>query len=71
MHRELFIYLSIHGSTYLSIKDEFNRLIASDTQRYFWTGGIVDHAQRTVFWANPNGTPVPFDQSKHWSHTGG
>jgi len=52
-------------------QDEFNRLIAQDTQRYFWTGGIVDHSQRTVFWANPSGTPVPFDQSRHWSHTGG
>lgn len=52
-------------------QDEFNRLIASDAQRYFWTGGIVDHAQETVFWSNRNGSPVRFDDSRHWSHTGG
>lgn len=52
-------------------QDEFNRLIAQDAQRFFWTGGIVDHAQEIVFWANRNGSPVPFSQSAHWSHTGG
>merc|ERR1712001_222637 len=25
-------------------QDNFNRLIAQDAQRYFWTGGVVDHA---------------------------
>lgn len=52
-------------------QDEFNRLIAQDAQRFFWTGGVVDHAQKTVFWNNPSGTPIPFSQSAHWSHTGG
>jgi len=52
-------------------QDEFNSLIAQDAQRYFWTGGIVDHAQEIVFWSNRNGAPVPFAQSAHWSHTGG
>merc|ERR1712203_1210879 len=27
-------------------QDNFNRLIAQDAQRYFWTGGEVDHATR-------------------------
>jgi len=52
-------------------QDEFNRLIAAGAQRYFWTGGIVDHKQRTVFWSNGRATPVPFASSAHWSHTGG
>jgi len=52
-------------------QDEFNRLIASDAQRYFWTGGIVDHAQETVFWSNGRASPVRFSESAHWSHTGG
>jgi len=52
-------------------QDEFNRLIASDAQRYFWTGGIVDHAQEKVFWANSGAAVVPFAESQHWSHTGG
>jgi len=52
-------------------QDEFNRLVAQDAQRYFWTGGVVDHAQRTVFWNNRAATPVPFSASAHWSHTGG
>lgn len=52
-------------------QDEFNRLIAQDAQRFFWTGGIVDHAQKTVFWSNPAAQPVAFSNSVHWSHTGG
>jgi len=52
-------------------QDQFNRLIAQDAQRYFWTGGIVDHANKVVNWANRAATPVPFAQSAHWSHTGG
>merc|ERR1712110_1392428 len=34
-------------------QNEFNRLIAQDAQRFFWTGGIVDHANRLVGWSNP------------------
>jgi len=52
-------------------QDAFNRLIAQDAQRYFWTGGIVNHANKIVNWANSNATPVPFSASAHWSHTGG
>jgi len=52
-------------------QDWFNQLIAQDAQRYFWTGGIVDHSQRTVFWSNGRANPVPFSASAHWSHTGG
>merc|ERR1712027_102055 len=29
-------------------QNEFNRLIAQDAQRFFWTGGIVDHANQLV-----------------------
>eukprot|EP00090_Calanus_glacialis_P033272 TRINITY_DN551_c0_g1_i2.p1 TRINITY_DN551_c0_g1~~TRINITY_DN551_c0_g1_i2.p1 ORF type:complete len:302 (+),score=73.12 TRINITY_DN551_c0_g1_i2:33-938(+) len=52
-------------------QDAFNRLIAQDAQRYFWTGGIVDHANKVVNWANSRAAPVPFSASAHWSHTGG
>lgn len=52
-------------------QDAFNSLIASDAQRFFWTGGIVDHSQKTVFWSNQRSSPVPFSASAHWSHTGG
>jgi len=52
-------------------QDAFNRLIAQDAQRYFWTGGIVDHANKVVNWANSAAQPVPFSASAHWSHTGG
>jgi len=52
-------------------QDAFNRLIAQDAQRYFWTGGIVDHPNKVVNWANSAATPVPFSASAHWSHTGG
>jgi len=52
-------------------QDNFNRLIAQDAQRYFWTGGEVNHAQKVVNWNNARGTPVPFSESAHWSHTGG
>jgi len=52
-------------------QDHFNALTAQDAQRYFWTGGIVDHAQKTVFWSNGRSTPIPFANSAHWSHTGG
>merc|ERR1712168_655217 len=52
-------------------QDEFNRLVAFGAQRYFWTGGIVDHAQKTVFWSNGNARPLGFSESAHWSHTGG
>merc|ERR1712142_77358 len=52
-------------------QDEFNRLVAFGAQRYFWTGGIVDHAQKTVFWSNGNACPLGFSESAHWSHTGG
>jgi len=52
-------------------QDAFNRLIAQDAQRYFWTGGIVDHANKVVNWANSRAQPVPFSASAHWSHTGG
>jgi len=52
-------------------QDAFNRLIAQDAQRYFWTGGIVDHPNKVVNWANSRATPVPFSASAHWSHTGG
>merc|ERR1712110_1090486 len=31
-------------------QDNFNRLIAQDAQRYFWTGGVVDHANEVVSW---------------------
>merc|ERR1719338_15314 len=33
-------------------QDNFNRLIAQDAQRYFWTGGVVDHANEVVSWNN-------------------
>jgi len=52
-------------------QDEFNRLIAQDAQRYFWTGGIVDHFNQEVRWANPNSNTIKFHESAHWSHTGG
>lgn len=52
-------------------QDNFNRLIAQDAQRYFWTGGEVDHERRVVGWNNARATPIGFDQSSHWSHTGG
>lgn len=52
-------------------QDEFNRLIAQDAQRYFWTGGIVDHANKVVGWENPKANTIRFSQSAHWSHTGG
>ena len=51
--------------------NEFNRLIAQDAQRFFWTGGIVNHSSRTVGWWNPNSRTIGFDESPHWSHTGG
>merc|ERR1712210_408422 len=49
----------------------FNRLIAQDAQRYFWTGGVVDHANEVVSWNNRNAQPIRFSESAHWSHTGG
>jgi len=52
-------------------QDAFNRLIAQDAQRYFWTGGIVDHPNKVVRWSNSNANVVPFSASAHWSHTGG
>jgi len=51
--------------------NEFNRLIAQDAQRFFWTGGIVNHNSRTVGWWNSNARTIGFDESPHWSHTGG
>jgi len=52
-------------------QDAFNRLIAQDAQRYFWTGGIVDHPNKVVRWSNSAANVVPFSASAHWSHTGG
>merc|ERR1712176_1691730 len=52
-------------------QNEFNRLIAQDAQRFFWTGGIVDHANQLVGWSNPNSRTIRFSDSQHWSHTGG
>merc|ERR1711953_942107 len=52
-------------------QDNFNRLIAQDAQRYFWTGGEVDHANEIVSWNNRNAKPIRFSESAHWSHTGG
>jgi len=52
-------------------QDNFNRLIAQDAQRYFWTGGVVDHANEVVSWNNRNAKPIRFSESAHWSHTGG
>jgi len=52
-------------------QNEFNRLIAQDAQRFFWTGGIVDHANRLVGWSNPASNTIRFSDSLHWSHTGG
>jgi len=52
-------------------QDQFNRLIAQDAQRYFWTGGEVDHANEIVRWNNRAAAPVRFADSAHWSHTGG
>merc|ERR1712212_970528 len=50
-------------------QDNFNRLIAQDAQRYFWTGGVVDHANEVVSWNNRNAKPIRFSESAHWSHT--
>jgi len=52
-------------------QNEFNRLIAQDAQRFFWTGGIVDHANQVVGWSNPASNTIRFSDSLHWSHTGG
>ena len=52
-------------------QNEFNRLIAQDAQRFFWTGGIVDHANQVVGWSNPASNTIRFTDSLHWSHTGG
>ena len=52
-------------------QNEFNRLIAQDAQRFFWTGGIVDHQNQLVGWSNPNSRTIRFSDSPHWSHTGG
>merc|ERR1712130_993164 len=52
-------------------QNEFNRLIAQDAQRFFWTGGIVDHANQLVGWSNPSSRTIRFSDSVHWSHTGG
>ena len=52
-------------------QNEFNRMIAQDAQRFFWTGGIVDHANRLVGWSNPASNTIRFSDSLHWSHTGG
>jgi len=52
-------------------QNEFNRLIAQDAQRFFWTGGIVDHQNQLVGWSNPNSRTIRFSDSPHWSNTGG
>merc|ERR1712110_129973 len=44
-------------------QNEFNRLIAQDAQRFFWTGGIVDHANRLVGWSNPASNTIRFSDS--------
>ncbi|XP_040568921.1 C-type lectin BfL-1 isoform X2 [Lepeophtheirus salmonis] len=46
--------------------EETFRLLAKDTQRYYWTGGKVNHRDQSVTW--PNGQTsrnIPF-----WSPTG-
>jgi len=50
----------------------FNKLIAQDAQRYFWTGGEVNHdGSETVGWNNGCSSTIRWSDSAHWSHTGG
>merc|ERR1719481_481986 len=52
-------------------QDTFNRLIAQDAQRYFWTGGEIAHSNQRICWNNKNAACISFSDSAHWSNTGG
>jgi len=45
---------------------EFTALVASEGQRYFWTGGSVNHRRQTISW--PSGQTT---STNLWSKTGG
>jgi len=45
---------------------EFTGLVSREGQKYFWTGGNVNHRARTVSW--PSGRTT---SSNRWSNTGG
>jgi len=47
-------------------EQEFTNLVAREGQPYFWTGGTVNTAARTVSWPSGQTTSTSL-----WSHTGG
>jgi len=47
---------------------EFLRLVGADNQKYFWTGGRVNHGANSITWTNGR-TTTP--GRGRWSHTGG
>jgi len=50
-----------------SLENEFMRLVAQEGQKYFWTGGNVNHGRNpSVSW--PSGRTT---SSNKWSNTGG
>lgn len=47
--------------------NHFMNLVSSEREKYFWTGGRVNHNDRSISWANGGRT----NAFGNWSPTGG